>query len=172
MFIIPGGLVSIITFPGVVIHEWAHKKFCDWLGVLVQEVVYFRFGNPAGYVIHEEPKTYKQTFWISVGPLVINSAVTIFFSFLASGAMPGSFVSYLLLWVAISAGMHSFPSDHDMKNVLSKSKESLENGASKLHYLTYPLVWLMFIANKLRFFWFDLIYALILVGIGGGLSSY
>lgn len=66
MLLIPGWLISLLTFPGVIIHEWAHKKFCEWLGILVHKVVYFRFGNPAGYVLHEPPKTYKQTFWISV----------------------------------------------------------------------------------------------------------
>ena len=162
---IPGWLISIFTLPGIIIHEWAHKKFCDWSRVNVNKVVYFRFGNPAGYVLHEEPKTYKQTFLISVGPLIINSFATIFLSFLASGAMPDSFFQFFLLWIAVSAGMHSFPSDHDMSNILNKSKEELRNGSSKLHYLTYPFVWLIFIANKLRFLWFDLIWAIMLISI-------
>lgn len=169
---ISGKLISILTFPGIIIHEWAHQKFCDWSHVNVHKVVYFHFGSPSGYVIHEEPKNYKQIFWISVGPLIINSLATIFFSFLASEARPETFISYLLLWVAISVGMHSFPSDHDMKNILEKSKDELKKGGTILHYLSYPFVWLIFIANKLSFFWFDLIYAVILVGFGGGLSGY
>lgn len=149
---IPGWLISTLTFPGVIIHEWAHKKFCEWLSVSIHEVRYFRFGNPAGYVLHEEPKTYKQTFWISVGPLIINSVLAILLSFIASQSTPESFFWYLLFWIAISSGMHSFPSDHDMKHISESSKRKIKEGGSLLYYLTFPFVALIWIANKLRFF--------------------
>jgi hypothetical protein len=170
MFLIPGWLISAITFPGVIIHEWAHKKFCDWLKVPVHKVVYFKFGNPAGYVLHDQPQTYKQIFWISIGPLIINSLATIAFSFAASQSITGSALSYLFLWLALSAGMHSFPSDHDMQHVAQASKESIKNGGSILHYLAFPFIWLVWLANKLRFFWFDAIYAILLIEVGGGLK--
>ncbi len=169
MFIIPGWLISILTFPGVIIHEWAHKKFCEYLGVPVHEVVYFRIGNPAGYVIHDPPDTYKQTFWVSVGPLIINSLAAIIFSFFTSQAINGSGLWYFLLWVAFSAGMHSFPSDHDMEHVANASKVKIKEGGSFLHYLAFPFVWLIWIANKLRFFWFDAIYAVFLIFVGSGI---
>ncbi len=170
MIIIPGWLISILTFPGVIVHEWAHKKCCVWVGVPVYKVVYFRFGNPAGYVLHGETRTYKQTFWISVGPLILNSLSAIFLGFLLSGFGTEGFLYTFLLWVAISIGMHSFPSDGDMKNIFEASKNELKKGGSILHYLAFPFVGLIFLANKLRFIWFDLWYALTLVFIGGGLS--
>ncbi len=168
---IPGWLISLLTFPGVVVHEWAHKIFCDHLGVRVHKVVYFQFGNPAGYVSHEEPKTYKQTFWISVGPLLVNSIGTVALSFIAANAISGSGLWYFLLWLAISVGMHSFPSDHDMEHIHSSSKNAIKNGGSPLYYLAFPLVVLIWIANKLRIFWFDAIYAIALISFGGGLSG-
>ncbi len=169
---IPGWLISILTFPGVIIHEWGHKKFCEWLKVPVYEVVYFRFGNPAGYVLHEETVNYKQTFWVSIGPLIINSLFAIMFSFVASIMQPDSFFIIILLWVAISVGTHSFPSNHDMKHIFEASKKELKDGGSLWHYLAFPLVGLIYIANLLRFFWFDLWYALGLVILGGGLAGY
>ncbi len=165
--IIPGWLISIITFPGIVIHEWAHKKYCDWTGVAVHKVVYFRIGNPVGYVIHEQPKKYNQTFWISVGPLIVNSLSTIILSYFASQLYPESFLYSLLLWIAFSAGMHSFPSDKDASNILNKSRFLLKNNGSILHYLAYPFYGLIWIANKLSFLWFDFWYALALVSLGG-----
>ena len=167
---IPGFLISLVTFPGVIIHEWAHKKFCDWLNVPVHKVVYFRLGNPAGFVEHENPTTYKQTFWISVGPLVVNSLATIILSVIASQIIPDGWLYVVLIWLAFSIGMHSFPSDHDMQQVSSASKLALKRGGSFLHYLSFPFVTLIWIANKLRFFWFDAIYAFILITIGGGLQ--
>ncbi len=164
---IPSWLISILTFPGVIVHELAHKKFCNWLKVPVLKVVYFRFGNPAGYVLHAEPQQYKQVFWISIGPLIINSLGAVIVSFLASLNDSSSWPYLILIWIAISLGMHSFPSDEDMKHISSASKESLKKGGSSLHYLAFPFVVLVWISNKLRFFWFDLIYAIFLIGLGG-----
>jgi hypothetical protein len=165
---IPGILISIITFPGIIIHEWAHKLFCNLTGVRVDRVVYFQFTNPAGFVSHEKPIKFNQIFWISTGPLVINSLLTIIFSYFASQTVTESFLYYLLFWLAGSVGMHAFPSDHDARNVFDESKLVLKNGGSKLHYLAYPFFILIWLANKLRFFWFDLWYALALIGLVTG----
>lgn len=156
MLIIPGIVISVLTFPGVVIHEWSHKKFCDWFGVPVRSVRYFRLGNPAGYVIHAVPANFIQTFWISIGPLVINSLFAVVFGFLASRTGRESLSWYLLLWLGFSAGMQAFPSDTDMK--------------SNHFLLAWPFIVLVWLANKLKFFWFDFFFAVLLVGLGYGLS--
>ena len=169
---IPGFIISLITFPGVVIHELAHKKFCGWTGVRVEKVVYFRLGNPAGYVIHEEPKNYSQIFWVSVGPLIINSLVAIILVVPAVLFKNIQVLSAVLAWVAISAGMNSFPSNQDMKNVWQASKKAIKNGGNVLYYLAFPFVALIWIANLLKFFWFDLIYTVLLVLAGVGIANY
>lgn len=169
MLLIPGWLISIVTFPGTIIHEWAHKKFCEWLDVPIHKVVYFRIGNPAGYVLHEQPQTYQQTFWISVGPLLINSAMAVILGFFSSQCVVESGLWYLLLWAGFSVGMHAFPSDHDMEHVSIASKNAIKRGGAFWHYLAIPFAWLIWFANKLRFFWFDAIYAFYLVSIGSGL---
>lgn len=74
---IPGWFVALLTFPGVILHEWAHKSFCDYFRIPVFEVCYFRFGQrESGYVKHGEPKSFSQAFWISTAPLIINSLMT------------------------------------------------------------------------------------------------
>lgn len=40
--IIPGFLISIATFPGVIVHEAAHQLFCRLTKVAVLDVCYFR----------------------------------------------------------------------------------------------------------------------------------
>jgi hypothetical protein len=161
MALIPGWLISLITFPGIIIHEWAHKKFCRLFGVPVFKVVYFRFGDPAGYVLHEEPRTFGKTFWISIGPLVINSLSAILLSAAASRIVFGSGFWFILIWLAFSFGMHSFPSNEDSRNIV--------RNRSFWRYLAFPFVWLVWIANKLRFFWFNAAYAIFLIFVGGGL---
>ena len=172
MFFIPGALISALTFPGVVLHEWAHKFFCDRLGVKVHAVKYFQLGKKvAGYVIHEIPTTYKQTFWVSVGPLLVNSLTAILLSFIASQTVSNGWLIYVLFWLAISAGMNSFPSDQDMKHIQEGSKNALKEGGSFFHYLAFPFVWLIWLGNKLKIIWFDAIWAFMLISIGGGFNT-
>jgi hypothetical protein len=160
---IPWWLVSIVTFPWIVIHEWAHKKYCDRTWVKVLEVVYFQIWNPAWYVIHEEPKEYNQTFRISIWPLIINSIVTLSLSYFATQTIVDSSLYLFLFWLALSSWIHAFPSDQDASNIFDRSKRSLKNWGSKLHVIAYPFYALIWLANKLRFFWFDLIYAVVLM---------
>ncbi len=49
-------LTSIVTFPGVIVHEFGHALFCFITRVRVLEICWFRLGDPLGYVIHEKPK--------------------------------------------------------------------------------------------------------------------
>lgn len=173
MFFIPGWLISLLTFPGVILHEWAHEFFCKKLGVTVYEVKYFQLGkNTAGYVSHEMPTTYTQTFWISIGPLLVNSAAAIALSCIARQTISESFLWYVLFWLAVSAGMHSFPSDHDMSHIHEASRSAIKDGGSFFHYLAFPFVWLVKIANVLRVIWFDALWAILLVSIGGGFGSF
>ncbi len=162
--------VSFLTFPGVMFHEWAHKTFCQLSGVRVHRVVYFRFGNPAGFVSHDEPRHYFQNFWISVGPLVINSLVAVLFTSLALRLSYNPRFSLVLLWLALSAGMHAFPSNHDMRHISSASRAALRSGGSLIHYLSFPFVGLIILANELKFFWFDFVYAMLLIALGIGLT--
>jgi len=179
---IPGWLISLLTFPGIILHEWAHKKFCDIANVKVYKVVYFNFNciienEPPGYVIHERPTTYKQIFLISVGPLIINSLATILFGYLFqilglnTPETQNSLLTIILAWLALSFGIHAFPSDEDMKHIFEASKIELAKGGSKLHYLAFPFVWLISLANKLRVIWFDAIYAGLLMMLGISLAS-
>lgn len=171
MIFIPGGFASFLTFPGVISHEWAHKKFCNWMSVKVHKVVYFRFtfwgDNTAGYVVHDEPVTFRQTFFISAGPLILNSILCLLFSYFAFQNGFHSVKGLFLFWLAFSVGSHAFPSNQDAKNILEKGKAFLKRG-SFIYILTYPFYLIIWIANKLRFFWFDFIYSVFLIGIVGG----
>src|SRR5882762_2787372 len=70
---IPGILITFITFPGVIVHALAHQLFCRLYKVPVFQVVYFRMGNPAGYVLHEVPQSKLQSIMISIGPFLVNT---------------------------------------------------------------------------------------------------
>lgn len=161
MFFIPGFLISIATFPGVIVHEAAHMLFCRLRGLAVLDVCFFRVGNPAGYVIHEETNDFNTAFLVSVGPLIVNSILCVVFCFPAYVPVrvfgrPDP-LSYLLLWLGISIGMHAFPSTHDAKNVWRLARQ--QAGKLKpLVLLSFPLVVAIYAANLLRIVWFDYLY--------------
>ena len=169
---IPGFIISILTFPGVIVHEFAHMLFCKARGVAVMDVCFFRFGNPAGYVIHEEPKDFASAFFISVGPFIINSLLCMIICFPALIPIRIFHIedklSYALLWLGISIGMHAFPSNADANSLLQQAKKaaSLHN---PLAIISFPLVGAIYIANILSIFWFDYLYG---VAIGLGLPAF
>lgn len=168
MFFIPGFVISILTFPGVIVHEAAHMLFCKIRKVPVLDVCFFQFGNPAGYVVHGPVKNFTSMFLIAVGPFIINSLLCVVICFPAYFPMQifdvTPTLSLLLMWVGLSIGMHAFPSNQDAKNLVAHASEAARSG-NILAIISFPLVGLIFVANLLTFFWFDLIYGVAL-GIG------
>jgi len=111
-----GFIFSLLTFPGVMVHELAHVLFCWLLGIRVVKVCLFRFGNPAGYVLHEEPANALQHMLISFGPFTVNTVLGA--AVAASATVPllhftDPRISNLLIWLGVSIAMHAFPSTGD-----------------------------------------------------------
>lgn len=158
-------LLSIVVFPGTMMHEFAHKKFCDWQGVTVRKASYFRFGETAGYIVHDDPDRISQVFWISIGPLIINTIFALVLSWFAFRVplIPGNYLKIFLFWLAFSAGVGAFPSNQDMGNVLDKSKRQAGFFGYAFYILFYPFFALVYLANMLRRFGFDYFYALVLI---------
>ena len=167
-FFIPGQIIAALTFPGVIVHEAAHMLFCRLRGVAIFDVCFFRFDNPAGYVIHEETDDFTSAFLISFGPFLINSTLCILICLPALAPLKLFGVedplTYLLLWLGISIGAHAFPSTHDSQNVWRLAKVEAKK-KNLLAIASFPLVVLFVAANVLSFFWFDFIYAG-LIGLG------
>ena len=73
MFFIPGIVITVLTFPGVIVHEAGHLFFCRVFGLQVYNVCFFQFKNPAGYVIHESSDDFTAQFFVSMGPFISNT---------------------------------------------------------------------------------------------------
>ena len=162
MFFIPGRLIALLTFPGVIVHEAAHRFFCDLARVPVFEVCYFRFGNPAGYVVHGEADRLRSSFLIAIGPLIVNTilcALICFTPLIASNLdverLPVVF--FVLLWLGISIGMHAFPSATDARGFSDAVRASRGRGVP--YWVAKAFEALVRLANALRVIWFDFFYA-------------
>jgi hypothetical protein len=171
MFFIPGQLISIVSFPGIIVHEFAHMVFCKLRKVAVFDACYFRVGNPAGYVVHEHTNNFYSTFLISMGPFLVNTLLCLVICLPAY--MPMKFfnlehpLSYFLMWLGVSIGMHAIPSNQDANNVFQQAKENIKN-RNLLAIISFPLVGLIYVFNLLRFFWADVIFG---VAVGVGIPS-
>jgi len=165
-----GWLIALATFPGIILHEWAHKFFCDRTGVPVYKTCYFRLGNPAGYVIHAPIDSYGKAFLIATAPFLVNTVIALILFFIAV-IIPTGLTTGLLCWLGISIAMHAFPSSEDADNLWQYSKRVWWHNPLVLFGL--PVIGLIKLASILSAIWFDLLYAvalllLVLVIVKGG----
>ena len=174
MFFIPGFLISIATFPGVIVHEAAHLLFCRLGKLAVFDVCYFRVGNPAGYVIHQGTKNFTTAWMVGMGPFFLNSALCVLFC--SASFMPvwelgiPDPLAYFFYWLGLSMGMHAFPSTQDMKG-LWELMPAESRKFNPLAIVSYPIVSLVHILNLLRVVWADLGYG-IAIGILAPLAIF
>jgi hypothetical protein len=167
------GLIAVATLPGVVVHEWAHQLFCNLFGVHVYRIAYFRIGGlfnaesgPLGYVVHARPNRYLHAVVISIGPLIVNSILAAVLGFTTTKITHDLFLRFALFWLAIAIGMHALPSDQDVRNVLERSHSSISINEYLFRYLSYPFLWLILLANRLRRWWVDFVWAALVVDVG------
>lgn len=174
MFFIPGFVISAITFPGVIVHEAAHQFFCRLFKLGVFDVCYFRFGNPAGYVIHERTPDFKASFFVAMGPFFINTLLCVVFC--SAAFLPvWEFeivdpIGYFFYWLGLSIGMQAFPSTTDL-SILWRLAPAEAKKFNLLAIVSLPLIGVLYVLNFLRVVWADLGYG-IAVGILGPLALF
>ena len=174
MFFIPGFLISIATFPGVIVHEAAHLFFCKLFRLSVYDVCFFRVGNPAGYVIGEKTGNFRTLFFVSMGPFVINTVLCVVFctaAFLPVWELKiDDLMAYFFYWLGLSIGMHAFPSTVDLTNIWVMAPGLAKKG-NVLAIISLPLVAALYVLNFARVVWADLGYG-IAVGILGPIAIF
>jgi hypothetical protein len=153
-------VISLLTFPGIIVHELAHSTFCNITRVQVYKVCYFRLGNPSGFVIHEPASSYWKAILIDIAPFLINTLISLLLFAIAVN-LSQSFVAYLLYWLGISTAIHSFPSNSDADNLWSQSKSFWKR--NPLALISFPIVGIIKLVTFLSKIGFDLLYAVALL---------
>ncbi|MFH1362331.1 MAG: metalloprotease family protein [bacterium] len=155
-------MISLLTFPGVIVHEMGHQLFCRILKIAVFDVCYFQVENPAGYVSHEIPNKEYKHLLITIAPFFFNSIVGALIAFPAAIQVflieSGGFFDYFLIWLGVSIAMHAFPSTGDaasLWDVVNSSKTSLI-----FRLLGTPVVGLIYLGAMGSVLWLDLLYGI------------
>jgi len=174
VFFIPGPVIAALTFPGVIIHEAGHLFFCRFFKLHVFDVCFFRFGNPAGYVVHQQSENFTAQFFVSMGPFFANTLLCIVFC--SAAFLPilelkvFDPLAYFFYWLGLSIGMHAFPSTQDLSHLWVMAPALAKKG-NPLAILCLPLAGLLVVANYARVVWADLGYG-ILVGVLGPIAIF
>jgi hypothetical protein len=162
---IPGWLIALVTFPGVIVHEVSHRFFCDVTRTPVYDVRYFQpMGNPAGYVIHARPRRLTHGLLISIGPLILNTMLCALLTVgvayqvvVLDGSLAHQPLLIVLAWLGFSIGANAFPSRQDAASFVAEVKDA--RGEGFVLYVARFAAGLVTVANALRVIWFDLLYA-------------
>jgi nitrate reductase NapE component len=160
MYFIPGIIIAIATFPGVIIHELAHQLACRLMKVPVFKVCYFTVKRPNGYVVHDKTKTFKQTVVISMGPFIVNTVIGLLLYIPGHFSVKTGFIECLLIWLGISIMMHAFPSQQDLKHVFAHLKTKKVNLLAKI--IVFPITCIMWVGTVGSVVWLDLGYAVLI----------
>jgi hypothetical protein len=162
---IPGFLITLITFPGVIVHEFAHQLMCWLLRIPVIKVRYFqvRVAGAAGYVIHSMPPSGWASLVVGFGPLLVNTLLGMVITFSAAiHWMLGTMTAwdYVVAWLGISVAMHSFPSTGDAKSIWKSVTGPHNSILEKM--VAVPLIGIIVLGAVGSVFWLDLAYGFLM----------
>lgn len=163
---LPIGLLDLVTFPGTVVHEWAHLNACRYYGLQVYDVVYFQLDGNLGYVRHEVPNNPMKHLAVSAAPFVVNTGIALGIATVTTVTLRyiGDIAYVVSLWLAFSIGVCAIPSYLDADNVWDRVvAEWAEN---PVILLALPVLLLIYTVNVLRIAFVGVLYGLCLVFVG------
>lgn len=162
--------VSYLTFPGVVVHEFAHAWACRRMGIAVVKTCYLRIGNPLGYVLHERPAYALQHIVVAVAPFFVSTCVALIVSsiacvFFASHALAEfhDLVMPAAVWLSFSIALHAFPSSGDADALWADVRGREVGFMAKV--LLVPVVCLIRLTGLGARVWLDALYAMAVVAL-------
>lgn len=159
-----------MTFPGIIVHEFAHAWACRRMGIAVLKVCYLRIGNPLGYVLHERPAYAIQHIMVAVAPFFFSTFMALVVSTIASSLYAGhiaiethAMVIPSVLWLSFSIALHAFPSSGDADALWDEVRRREVGLCAKL--LLVPVVGLIRLTGLAAGFWLDILYAAVVVAV-------
>lgn len=166
---IPGFIITVLTFPGVIVHELAHQICCRLCRVVVFQVKYFQFKNPCGYVLHEKVDNPWKNLCMSLGPFFFNTIIGMLISCVPSFVLHGGadmlyqndfimqVVNYIIYWLGLSILVNAFPSTGDAKALIETVLKNEEVGIGA-KIITAPFIGLIYLGAIGSVFWLDFAY--------------
>lgn len=164
--LLPIPILDLVTFPGTVVHEWAHLQACRYYDLEVYDVVYFQLDGMLGYVRHEVPDDLVKHLGVSCAPLLCNTGIAISIALVVTIGVDhiGWIPAIVLLWVAFSIAVCALPSTIDAENVWERILREWTNRPSVL--LVIPIILLLYLTNILRIAFVEILYGIFVLITG------
>ena len=163
-------ILSYVTFPGVIVHEFAHAWACRRMGIRIHKVCYLRFGNPLGYVLHDAPVYAIQHILVAVAPFFVSTALAIAVSLTSCVIARYSYYSELrdtlvltAVWCSFSFALHAFPSSGDGDALWEDVRSHDISLFAKL--LLIPAVGVIRLSQMGSRLWLDAMFAVAIVAL-------
>lgn len=146
--------IFFLKSPGIIVHELAHAFFCVLFGVKIHRINLLRYDEVAGFVIHDEPRRFLPSFFISFGPLIINSALALWL--FTKVSLIWDFQIILCFWLGCALALQAIPSNGDAKSLFNNANHNFWH--NPLVIIFYPLVLILYVLNFLKYIFIDTIY--------------
>ncbi|MCK4883752.1 MAG: DUF3267 domain-containing protein [Candidatus Diapherotrites archaeon] len=152
-------IIRLIAFPGIAVHETAHLLACTLTGTKITKTRLL-MSSGSGFIEHERPANIFFSALIAGFPLLLNTLIgfTLFGVFFTNN---DPIIALISFWLGASCAIHAFPSSHDASNIWNRCVDDLKQGKI-LSALFFPIAIFFMITDKLRFIWFDIIFAILL----------
>lgn len=168
-------VVALLTFPGVIAHEVAHRIICDFFNVPVYRISYFQLGNQLGFVEHGQSTNLSVTILITAFPLIFNTILaTVLSSAISIPVLTlrcdPSELEVTLMWIALALGMHAMPSKTDLDILKAQMKLAEDRETLAMRIAILFTVFGDFTVLS-RVIWIDFWYAALVFGLSGTLIA-
>ncbi len=161
-------LLTILTFPGVVLRVAVQLALCRSFKLAIFEVEFLQLKPPFGYVHYERSERFFEEACVTLLPFLVNSALCLLFcgaAFLPLWELKiFDPLAYVFYWLGLSLGMHALPLRGDLRHFWRVTAAASKRG-NPLAILTFPLLALIRLVDLGRLLLADMAYGVVL-GLG------
>ena len=136
-------LLTIVTFPGVVVRVAVQLAMCRIFKLAIFEVRFLQLKPPFGYVHYERSERFFEEACVTLGPFLFNSTLCLLFC--AAAYLPMwelkifDPLGYLFYWLGLSLGMHALPLRGDLRHFWRVTAAAAKRG-NPLAIVAFPLL--------------------------------
>jgi hypothetical protein len=119
--------IHLVGFPAVVLRTAIQCTTAHRLGLLIDEVVFFRIDDPAGYTVYEAPARLGSALMVAYLPALILGVLSVICLAPALEArvalhLPATWITGVQLWLGMAFAAHALPSYEEAGPVAEQAR--------------------------------------------------
>ena len=119
--------IHLFGFPGVVLRTALQYTIAHRAGLTIDEVVYFRVDDPAGYTVYEAPPRLGTAIAIAYLPTLVLAVLAVLCLAQALTPrtileLPATWITWLQIWLGLAFAAHSLPSYEEAGPVAEQAR--------------------------------------------------